>query len=162
MPAKKEDAEAIRAGKKKPTDIPDEDRDFYLERRYPAFGNLCPRDIASRAAKERCDAGYGVGTGNAGHLDLVAEVVLHCVGKHEVTVGKTLHERGSSEAVCAVVGEVALADSEEALAEADVRARIEKLMNIKGTKSPDEIHKRLGHVMWNLVGMGRTLQGLIW
>ena len=69
VPAKKEDAEAIRAGKKKPTDIPDEDRDFYLERRYPAFGNLCPRDIASRAAKERCDAGYGVGTGNAVYLD---------------------------------------------------------------------------------------------
>lgn len=68
-PRKKEDAEAIRAGKKKPTDIPDEDRDFYLERRYPAFGNLCPRDIASRAAKERCDAGYGVGTGNAVYLD---------------------------------------------------------------------------------------------
>ena len=69
VPKKKEDAEAIRAGKKKPTDIPDEDRDFYLERRYPAFGNLCPRDIASRAAKERCDAGYGVGTGNAVYLD---------------------------------------------------------------------------------------------
>ncbi len=47
---------------RKPTDIPDEERDYYLERRYPAFGNLVPRDVASRAAKERCDAGYGVGT----------------------------------------------------------------------------------------------------
>jgi len=68
-PAKKEDAEAIRAGKKTAADIPDEDRDFYLERRYPAFGNLVPRDVASRAAKERCDAGFGVGTGEAVYLD---------------------------------------------------------------------------------------------
>lgn len=70
VPKKKEDAEAIRAGKLKPTQIAEEDRDYYLERRYPAFGNLVPRDIASRAAKERCDAGYGVGpTGLAVYLD---------------------------------------------------------------------------------------------
>jgi succinate dehydrogenase / fumarate reductase flavoprotein subunit len=69
VPAKKEDAEAIRAGKLKPTEIPEEDRDYYLERRYPAFGNLVPRDVASRAAKERCDAGFGVGTGLAVYLD---------------------------------------------------------------------------------------------
>ncbi len=70
VPKKKEDAEAIRAGKLKPTDIAEADRDYYLERRYPAFGNLVPRDIASRAAKERCDAGYGVGsTGLAVYLD---------------------------------------------------------------------------------------------
>ena len=69
VPKKKEDAEAIRAGKLKPTDIKEEDRDYYLERRYPAFGNLVPRDVASRAAKERCDAGYGVGTGLAVYLD---------------------------------------------------------------------------------------------
>ena len=69
VPKKKEDAEAIRAKKLKPTDIPEEDRDYYLERRYPAFGNLVPRDVASRAAKERCDAGYGVGTGLAVYLD---------------------------------------------------------------------------------------------
>src|SRR5690606_34461636 len=69
-PKKKEDAEAIRAGKLKPTEIVEEDRDYYLERRYPAFGNLVPRDVASRAAKERCDAGYGVGaTGLAVYLD---------------------------------------------------------------------------------------------
>ena len=60
VPKKLEDAEAIRNGSKKPNDIPDEDRDFYLERRYPAFGNLVPRDVASRAAKERCDKGYGI------------------------------------------------------------------------------------------------------
>jgi succinate dehydrogenase / fumarate reductase flavoprotein subunit len=70
VPKKKEDAEAIRQGKLKPTDIKEEDRDYYLERRYPAFGNLVPRDVASRAAKERCDAGYGVGTtGLAVYLD---------------------------------------------------------------------------------------------
>ena len=55
----KEDAEAIRSGTH-PNDIAEENRDYYLERRYPAFGNLVPRDVASRAAKERCDAGYGV------------------------------------------------------------------------------------------------------
>ena len=69
VPKKKEDAEAIRAGKKKANDIAEADRDYYLERRYPAFGNLVPRDVASRAAKERCDAGYGVGTGYAVYLD---------------------------------------------------------------------------------------------
>lgn len=69
VPAKKEDAEAIREGKLKPTAIPEEDRDYYLERRYPAFGNLVPRDVASRAAKERCDAGFGVGSGLAVYLD---------------------------------------------------------------------------------------------
>ncbi|MCP3927636.1 MAG: fumarate reductase/succinate dehydrogenase flavoprotein subunit [Bacteroidetes bacterium] len=60
VPKKKEDAEAIREGRLKPTEIAEEDRDYYLERRYPAFGNLVPRDVASRAAKERCDAGFGV------------------------------------------------------------------------------------------------------
>ena len=69
VPKKKEDAEAIRTGKLKPTEIPEENRDYYLERRYPAFGNLVPRDVASRAAKERCDAGFGVGTGYAVYLD---------------------------------------------------------------------------------------------
>ncbi len=62
VPKKKEDAERIRKKEIRPRDIPEEDRDYYLERRYPAFGNLVPRDVASRAAKERCDAGYGVGT----------------------------------------------------------------------------------------------------
>jgi len=69
VPKEKEDAEKIRAGKLKPTDLPEEKRDYYLERRYPAFGNLVPRDVASRAAKERCDAGYGVGSGQAVYLD---------------------------------------------------------------------------------------------
>jgi succinate dehydrogenase / fumarate reductase, flavoprotein subunit len=70
VPANKGDAEKIRKGEIKPKDIAEGDRDYYLERRYPAFGNLSPRDISSRAAKERCDAGYGVGsTGLAVYLD---------------------------------------------------------------------------------------------
>ncbi|MCB0430002.1 MAG: fumarate reductase/succinate dehydrogenase flavoprotein subunit [Flavobacteriales bacterium] len=75
VPKKKEDAEAIRAGKKRANDIPTEDRDYYLERRYPAFGNLVPRDVASRAAKERCDAGFGVNaTGEAVFLDFSSAI----------------------------------------------------------------------------------------
>lgn len=69
VPKKKEDVEKLRARTIKPEDVPEEDRDYYLERRYPAFGNLVPRDVASRAAKERCDAGYGVSTGLAVYLD---------------------------------------------------------------------------------------------
>ncbi len=238
VPKKKEDAEAIRAGKKKPTDIPDEDRDFYLERRYPAFGNLCPRDIASRAAKERCDAGFGVGTGNAVYLDfkyaierLGADVVRDRYGNlfdmyqmisddnpyetpmmifpaSHYTMGGIWvdYELQTSVKGLFAIGECnfsdhganrlgasalmqGLADGYFVLpytmqnylsdqikvarstfdtshpefdkAEADVRSRIQRLMDIKGTKSPDEIHKRLGHVMWNLVGMGRTLQSLV-
>ena len=70
VPKNMEDVNAIREGKLKPTQIAEEDRDYYLERRYPAFGNLVPRDVASRAAKERCDAGYGVNaTGEAVYLD---------------------------------------------------------------------------------------------
>lgn len=75
VPKKLEDAQAIREGKKKPTDLAEEDRDYYLERRYPSFGNLVPRDVASRAAKERCDAGFGVNaTGEAVYLDFAAAI----------------------------------------------------------------------------------------
>ncbi len=75
VPKKKEDVEAIRAGKLKPTDLAEADRDYYLERRYPAFGNLVPRDVASRAAKERCDAGFGVNaTGEAVYLDFASAI----------------------------------------------------------------------------------------
>lgn len=75
VPKKLEDAQAIREGKLKPTQLAEEDRDYYLERRYPAFGNLVPRDVASRAAKERCDAGFGVNaTGEAVYLDFAAAI----------------------------------------------------------------------------------------
>lgn len=75
VPKHKKDAEAIREGKSKPTELGEEDRDYYLERRYPAFGNLVPRDVASRAAKERCDKNYGVNkTGQAVYLDFKAAI----------------------------------------------------------------------------------------
>jgi succinate dehydrogenase / fumarate reductase flavoprotein subunit len=101
VPKKKEDAEAIKAGKKKATDIAEEDRDYYLERRYPAFGNLVPRDVASRAAKERCDAGYGVNkTGEAVYLDFASNM-KYKYGKQEAIkkgianpTEKQLHELG--------------------------------------------------------------------
>lgn len=77
VPKKIEDAQAIREGKLKPTQIAEEDRDYYLERRYPAFGNLVPRDVASRAAKERSDAGFGIennATGEGVYLDFSSEI----------------------------------------------------------------------------------------
>ena len=95
VPAKIEDAQAIRASKKKAIDIAEEDRDYFLERRYPAFGNLVPRDVASRAAKERSDAGYGVGhneTGEAVYLDFAAAIQRY--GKVEAKI-KHLDESDS-------------------------------------------------------------------
>ncbi|MFC4221631.1 fumarate reductase/succinate dehydrogenase flavoprotein subunit [Flagellimonas marina] len=78
VPKKLEDAQAIREGKLKPTELAEEDRDYYLERRYPAFGNLVPRDVASRAAKERCDAGFGVNkTGEAVYLDFDSAIMRY-------------------------------------------------------------------------------------
>jgi succinate dehydrogenase / fumarate reductase flavoprotein subunit len=78
VPKKLEDAKAIREGKLKPTDLAEEDRDYYLERRYPAFGNLVPRDVASRAAKERCDAGFGINkTGEAVYLDFDSAIMRY-------------------------------------------------------------------------------------
>ena len=75
VPKKKEDVEAIRSGNLKAINIPEDNRDYYLERRYPAFGNLVPRDVASRAAKERCDAGFGVNkTGEAVYLDFASAI----------------------------------------------------------------------------------------
>ena len=78
VPKHKKDVEAIRNGSLKPTQIKEEDRDYYLERRYPSFGNLVPRDVASRAAKERCDAGYGVNkTGEAVYLDFSSAIMRY-------------------------------------------------------------------------------------
>jgi len=90
VPKKMEDVEAIRAGKKMPKDLSEDERDYYLERRYPAFGNLVPRDVASRAAKERCDAGFGVNaTGEAVYLDFASAIerygkeAAYVAGNHE-------------------------------------------------------------------------------
>jgi len=87
VPKKKEDAKAIRDGKLKPTQLSEQDRDYYLERRYPAFGNLVPRDVASRAAKECCDAGFGVNkTGEAVYLDFSSAIERY--GKEKALIEK--------------------------------------------------------------------------
>ncbi|WP_223549691.1 fumarate reductase/succinate dehydrogenase flavoprotein subunit [Aestuariivivens sp. NBU2969] len=85
VPKNIEDVKAIREGRKKPTDLSENERDYYLERRYPAFGNLVPRDVASRAAKERCDAGYGVNaTGEAVYLDFASAIERY--GKEQAKI----------------------------------------------------------------------------
>ena len=236
VPKKLEDAKALQAGTKKPTDIPDADRDFYLERRYPAFGNLVPRDVASRAAKERCDAGFGVNnTGLAVFLDfkyaidrLGEDVVRARYGNlfdmyEEITdenpyktpmmIFPAIHytmggiwvdyELMTSIKGLYAIGEANFSDHganrlgasalmqgladgyfvlpytiqnyladqitvprfstdlpEFAEAEKAVQAKIDHLMNIKGKKSVDSIHKELGRIMWEYVGMGRTAEGL--
>lgn len=236
VPKKKEDAEAIRAGKLKPTQLKEEDRDYYLERRYPAFGNLVPRDVASRAAKERCDAGFGVGgTGLAVYLDF--SDAIKRLGKDTVeakygnlfqmydkivddnpyetpmmiypaihyTMGGVWvdYELMTSIPGCFFIGEANFSDHganrlgasalmqgladgyfvlpytiqnylsdqitvprfstelpEFQQAEDDVNKKIAKLMSIKGNRSVDSIHKELGLIMWDFVGMGRTKESL--
>ena len=98
VPSKKGDAEAVRAGQLKPTDISEKDRDYYLERRYPSFGNLVPRDVASRAAKERSDAGFGVGTNETGEavfLDFDSAIMRY--GQEEASIHG--HHNASEEAI---------------------------------------------------------------
>ena len=236
VPKKLEDAKALQAGKKHPNDIPDEDRDFYLERRYPAFGNLVPRDVASRAAKERCDKGYGVNnTGLAVFLDfkyaiqrLGEDVVRQRYGnlfdmyeeiadtnpyKEPMMIVPAIHytlggiwvdyELQTSIPGLFAIGEANFSDHganrlgasalmqgladgyfvlpytiqnyladqiqvprfstdapEFVAAEKEVNAKIAKLMAIKGTRSVDSIHKELGLVMWDNVGMARTKESL--
>ena len=236
VPKKLEDAKAIQEGRKTANDIPDEDRDFYLERRYPAFGNLVPRDVASRAAKERCDKGFGVNnTGLAVFLDfkyaiqrLGKDVVAQKYGNlfqmyekitdenpYEVpmkifpaihyTMGGIWvdYELMTSIPGLFAIGEANFSDHganrlgasalmqgladgyfvlpytiqnyladqiqvprmstdlpEFAEAEKGVQDKINKLMSIQGSESVDSIHKRLGHIMWEYVGMGRTKEGL--
>ena len=236
VPKKLEDAKALQAGTKKPTDIPDADRDFYLERRYPAFGNLVPRDVASRAAKERCDKGFGVNnTGLAVFLDfseainrLGKDVVAQRYGNlfdmyEEITdvspyenpmmIYPAIHytmggiwvdyELQTTIKGLFAIGECNFSDHganrlgasalmqgladgyfvlpytiqnyladqitvprfstdlpEFAEAEKAVQAKIDKFMSIQGNESVDSIHKKLGHIMWEYVGMGRTAEGL--
>ena len=96
VPKNIEDAKSIREGKLKPTDIAEENRDYYLERRYPAFGNLVPRDIASRAAKEICDAGYGINnTGEAVYLDFASAIKRY--GEQQAAISRL--ENPSEEAI---------------------------------------------------------------
>lgn len=247
VPKKLEDAKKLQNGEIKGSDIPEEDRDYYLERRYPAFGNLVPRDVASRAAKERCDAGYGVNnTGLAVFLDfseainrLGIDVVRQRYGNlfdmyEEITdvnpgefareengvnyynpmmIFPAIHytmggiwvdyELQTSVKGLFAIGECNFSDHganrlgasalmqgladgyfvlpytiqnylsdqitvphfrtdtpEFDAAEKKCVEAEERLMNIKGTRSVDSIHKELGHIMWEYVGMARDKEGL--
>ena len=236
VPKNIEDAKKLQAGTLRPTEIKEEDRDYYLERRYPAFGNLVPRDVASRAAKERCDAGYGVNnTGLAVYLDFSS--AIQRLGKDVVearygnlfqmyekitndnpyetpmmiypaihyTMGGIWvdYELMTSVPGLFAIGEAnfsdhganrlgasalmqGLADGYFVLpytiqnyladqiqvprfstdrpefdeAEKGIKDRIARLMSIQGTQSVDSLHKKLGHIMWDFVGMGREREGL--
>ena len=236
VPKKLEDAKALQQGKKKGRDIPEEDRDYYLERRYPAFGNLVPRDVASRAAKERCDAGYGVNsTGLAVFLDfseaiermgkpaveakygnlfqMYEKIVdenpyenpmmiypaihytmggiwvdyelmtsirgLFCIGEANFSdhganrLGASALMQGLADGYFVLPYTIQnyLADQisvprmstdrpEFEEAEKAVKDKINKIMSIKGSRSVDSIHRELGLIMWEFVGMGRTEAGL--
>ena len=236
VPKDEKKAALLREGKMKATDIPEEERDYYLERRYPAFGNLVPRDVASRAGKERCDAGYGVNnTGRAVYLDfkeaiqrlgrkaveekygnlfemyerivdenpyvtpmMIYPAVHYTMGglwvdyELQTTVkglfaageanfsdhganrlGASALMQGLSDGyfVLPYTMQNYLADQigvprfstdlpEFEQAENEVRERIEKILNVNGTETVDSIHKRLGHIMWEYVGMSRTKEGL--
>ncbi|HOF54928.1 MAG TPA: fumarate reductase/succinate dehydrogenase flavoprotein subunit [Prolixibacteraceae bacterium] len=236
VPKKIEDAQKLREGKIGPNDIAEEDRDFYLERRYPSYGNLVPRDVASRAAKERCDAGYGVNSeGKAVYLDfkyaidrLGRNVIEERYGnlfqmyekitdqdpyKVPMQIYPAIHytmggiwvdynlmttvpglysigEANFSDHGANRLGASALmqglADGyfilpytigdylageimtpkidinapEFVEAEKNVTQRIEKLFHIKGAKTVDYYHKKLGNIMWDFVGMSRNEEGL--
>jgi len=236
VPKNMEDAKKIQKGELRPNDISEENRDYYLERRYPAFGNLVPRDVASRAAKERCDAGYGVGnTGLAVYLDfaeaigrLGKDVVearygnlfqmyekivddnpyetpmmiypaihysmgglwvdynlmttvpgLYALGEANFSdhganrLGASALMQGLADGYFVIPYTIAdyLSDQihvprftgeepEFIQVEKEVKDRMNKLMNIKGSQSVDSFHKRLGHIMWENVGMGRDEAGL--
>ena len=237
VPKKIEDAKACQEGRLQGKDIPEEDREYYLERRYPAFGNLVPRDVASRAAKERCDKGFGVNnTGLAVYLDF--SQAIRDFGRKEIEARYgnlfDMYEEITDEspyetpmqifpAIHYTMGGIwvdyelmttinglfaigecnfsdhganrlgasalmqGLADGyfvlpytiqnyladqitvprfstdlpEFEAAEKHVRERIDRLFAIGGKRSVDSIHKELGHIMWEYVGMGRTKEGLI-
>ena len=247
VPKNIEDAKALQAGTKQGWEIPEQDRDYYLERRYPAFGNLVPRDVASRAAKERCDKGFGVNnTGLAVFLDFSESIQRLGIDEirqrygnlfdmyeeiTDVNPGEFVYSKDGFDyykpmmifpAIHYTMGGIwvdyelqttipglfsigecnfsdhganrlgasalmqGLADGyfvlpytiqnyladqeiwpkvstdlpEFAEAEKDVDAEQDRLLNIKGKRSVDSIHKELGHIMWEHVGMGRTKEGL--
>lgn len=235
VPKNKEDAEKIRAGKLKPEQLKEEDRDYYLERRYPAFGNLVPRDVASRAAKERCDAGYGVGTGLAVYLDFKDAIEKQGKDAIEAKYGNLFqmyekivddnpyetpmmiypaihyamgglwvdYELQTTIPGLFAIGEANFSDHGanrlgasalmQGLADGyfvlpytiqnyladdistpkmetdrkefnevaeEVKQRFDKLMAVKGNSTVDSFHKKLGHIMWDYVGMARNKEGL--
>ena len=247
VPKNIEDAKALQAGTKQGWEIPEQDRDYYLERRYPAFGNLVPRDVASRAAKERCDKGFGVNnTGLAVFLDFSESIQRLGIDEIRQRYGnlfdmyEEITDVNPGEFVQTVdgidyykpmmifpaihytmggiwvdyelqttipglfaIGECNFSDhganrlgasalmqgladgyfvlpytiqnylADQAIwprlstdmpefeaAEKAVDAELTRLLNIKGKRSVDSIHKELGHIMWEHVGMGRTKAGL--
>ena len=247
VPKKLEDAKELQAGIRQGYEIPEEDRDYYLERRYPAFGNLVPRDVASRAAKERCDKGFGVNTtGLAVFLDFSESIQRLGIDEIRQRYGnlfdmyEEITDVNPGQKACTkdgvdyyypmmifpaihytmggvwvdyelqttipglfAIGECNFSDHganrlgasalmqgladgyfvlpytiqnyladqaiwprlstdmpEFAETEKAVAAEIDRLMNIKGKRSVDSIHKELGHIMWEHVGMGRTKEGL--
>ena len=236
VPKKREDAERLQKGEIRAGDIPEEDRDYYLERRYPAFGNLVPRDVASRAAKERCDAGYGVNsTGLAvfldfkdainrlgkdvieakyGNLFLMYEKItddnpykipmmiypaihynmggiwvdyeLHTTIPGLFSTGESNFSDHGANRLGASALMQGLADGyfvlpytiqnyladeintprfktdipEFETAEKEVKEQLDKLMEVKGTMSVDTLHKKLGKIMWENVGMARNKENL--
>ncbi len=154
VPKKHEDAEAIRQGKKRGRDIPPEDRDYYLERRYPAFGNLVPRDVASRAAKKACDDGFGVGkTGLAVYLDFEDAIMAY---------GKTsAHAKGMPDAspeVIRALGEQVLDEKYENLFQ-----MYEKITGENAYKNPMMIYPAVHYTMgglWVDYNLETTIPGL--
>ncbi|HRT33547.1 MAG TPA: fumarate reductase/succinate dehydrogenase flavoprotein subunit [Bacteroidales bacterium] len=236
VPKKLEDVKKLRNKEITPSQIPEEDRDYYLERRYPAFGNLVPRDVASRAAKERCDAGYGVNeTGLAVFLDFKS--AIERLGEHVIaerygnlfqmyekitdvnpykepmmiypaihyTMGGLWVDYNLQTTIPGLyaIGEANFSDhggnrlgasalmqgladgyfilpytigdylasriqvpktdiNDPAFVEAEnnVKKRVDKLLSINGTQTVDFYHKKLGHIMWEYVGMARNESGL--
>lgn len=141
VPKKKEDAIAIREGKKKPTELTEEERDYYLERRYPAFGNLVPRDVASRAAKERCDAGFGVNrTGEAVYLDFASAITRY--GKEKAL---TEHIEDPSEEEIKKLGETVIEDKYGNLFQ-----MYEKIVDQNPYKTPMMIYPAVHYTMGGL------------
>ena len=141
VPKKLEDAKAIREGKLKPTDLAEEDRDYYLERRYPAFGNLVPRDVASRAAKERCDAGFGVNkTGEAVYLDFDSAIMRYGLEK-----ANTMGLKDADDKKVRALG--------EAIVEAkygNLFQMYEKIVNENPYKTPMKIYPAVHYAMGGL------------
>ena len=236
VPKKLEDVEKLRKHQIKASQIPEKDRDYYLERRYPAFGNLVPRDVASRAAKERCDAGYGVNeTGLAVFLDfrdaisrlghdkveerygnlfemyrkitdsdpweepmMIYPAIHYTMGGLWVdydlqttvprlfAIGEANFSDHGGNRLGASALMQGLADGYFILpvtigdylskkfadpktdvtspvfeeAEERVQARIDRLFSIQGNCTVDSIHKELGQIMWENVGMARSEEGL--
>src|SRR5207248_3138250 len=153
VPKRKEDRD------KPPDQVPEADRDYYLERKYPSYGNLAPRDISSRAAKEVCDEGRGVGPGGRGvYLDfadaikrLGASALMQGLVDGYFVLPNTLPNYLASQ-----MGKRPSPDSREfEEAEKHVHARIEKLLKVNGTRSLDSFHRELGLLLWNKCGMSR-------